>query len=1228
MKFARIGLAAIIISVGSIECANAQLTATLSGTVTDPSGAAVAGAKITLTNEASHEVRPAAANATGYFTYPFLNPGTYDLKIEAAGFKKLERSGIKLNLEDNIAVPDLALAVGSAQETVTVTSSNDIIPTESGQRADVLEAEDIQNLAISGRAVLELMKVLPGVVQVPASTQGGGGNGPAFNALNVGAATSPDAGSLNANGAATRGGMDQFLDGVDVIDPGSMGNTIATVNPDMIQEVSVQTSNFGADVPRGPVVVSSISKSGGDHYHGEGYFYVRNDALDANDWFDNHTGTPRGDAHYYYPGGNAGGPIPFTRKKVRFWGGYEKFLQNLGNASELTSYIPTSDMMSGNFTGTTANVAFCSQTGGINSTNTNGCNDLTGTILPDGSVVGVGARAPGMIPSEFIDPGAMALAKIWPAANQDPTTTPGGFNFKATIPSEHDGWIYRLRADYNLNANNTFYLSYQQGYDTAVAGPHAFWTPANSIPTPGGEATAFSQTKALAGHFVHIFRPTLTNEFIASWGYGNFNDFDPVNPVAQYRSTLGYPTTYGTIFDSGAKIIPSYSSSGNWTYPDFSQWDVTDNGGLAFRKEMPAFADNLTKVWKNHTITVGFFTENVGDLTKVANNGSQDNGALNSFGGQYNNILSGSLVGSPNNPTANFLMGVVTSYTEESYSPANNMAFQIHAVFFNDIWKARNRLTVEYGARFDHIGHWYDRSQYGVPVFIPGDVQSDFNAGRLNPGLRYHGLDPGVPDSGVPDKLLWVEPRVGFNYDLFGHGKTILRGGWGEYRMTIPDDEPETADIYSQPVKTYNLPGQKSVFLSQFGQLKASGPSGVNGNVTAFTYNDHSVPDTTSYSLTISQRVKWNSLVDVAYVGNRADRLDDPGGSDNQGPGTSSGFIDQNKTPVGAFFKPDPVTGCTAPNPENLSGPGCPNNQEADYHPFGYAYGNNPIYVEQTHGYSKYNSFQAAWERRGQWLTYNLNYGWSKALGTSLFADPFNIRHDYGVLPIDRPEVFNASYTYNEGTLFHGEKILSGAANGWTISGITTWQRGGNLQATNGSQNFNMALNYATINGVPISSTNPLPPGVSTGVGIPTYYGTDAQFQIMPTTTCNPAQGLAHNETVNGKCFTPPPIGQEGPFQYPYLHGPSYFDSDLSVYKTFKVIEQQSVQFRFSAFNWLNHPLPQYSSGTQLTLRYNVDYATKQFSVNPQTSPTFGVLDSKAGAPTQRILELALKYMF
>jgi hypothetical protein len=126
-------------------------------------------------------------------------------------------------------------------------------------------------------------------------------------------------------------------------------------------------------------------------------------------------------------------------------------------------------MMSGNFTATTGNTAFCSQTGGITSTNTNGCNDLTGTILPDGTVVGVGSCAPGMIPTQFIDPGAMALAKIWPQANADPTTTPGGFNYKTTIASEHDGWIYRLRADFNLDANNTFYLSYQQGYDTSVS---------------------------------------------------------------------------------------------------------------------------------------------------------------------------------------------------------------------------------------------------------------------------------------------------------------------------------------------------------------------------------------------------------------------------------------------------------------------------------------------------------------------------------------------------------------------------------------------------------------------------------------------------------------------------------------------------------------------------------------------------------------------------------------
>src|ERR1700683_3311763 len=199
------------------------------------------------------------------------------------------------------------------------------------------------------------------------------------------------------------------------------------VNPDMTQEVTVQTSNFGADVSHGPVIIQTISKSGGAKYHGEGYLYARNDVLNANDWQSNDAGTPRGAAHYYYPGGNFGGPIPMTGGKLLFWAGYEHLYQNTGNANVLESYIPTTDMMPGNFTPTTLNNALCP--GGFVSPNPDAwCNTINGTILPDGTTV-----TNGMIPSQFIDPGAASLASFWPKANADAPTTPGGFNYGQSI---------------------------------------------------------------------------------------------------------------------------------------------------------------------------------------------------------------------------------------------------------------------------------------------------------------------------------------------------------------------------------------------------------------------------------------------------------------------------------------------------------------------------------------------------------------------------------------------------------------------------------------------------------------------------------------------------------------------------------------------------------------------------------------------------------------------------
>jgi hypothetical protein len=373
----------------------------------------------------------------------------------------------------------------------------------------------------------------------------------------------------------------------------------------------------------------------------------------------------------------------------------------------------------------------------------------------------------------------------------------------------------------------------------------------------------------------------------------------------------------------------------------------------------------------------------------------------------------------------------------------------------------------------------------------------------------------------------------------------------------------------------------------------------------------------------------WQTLWEIAYVGSNSENLV-LGGESISGSGFTD-FTNQNKTPLGAFFQPDPVTGNTATNPEDVTTVG---NHTADYRPFGYAYGDNNINVNTGVGYSNYHGLQVSWVKRGPRANFNVNYTWSKTLGTGLQVNPFLIRPNYGVLSIDRPQVFNFSGSYLfDNVLMGSNKFVRGVTNGWTISNITSWQAGGNLQSqyNNNTGNFAMSLQYATINGAPIQNNpaqpnyNPLPAGVGTGLSQATYYGTNAKIVITPQlTTC---QQLKYN------CFTPPPIGAFGGQHFPYFSGPALVVSDMALYKTFHVTERQSFQFRASAFNWLNHPLPQFSSQSQVTLHYNADYASKTFTPNatayPLSNPNnFGVLDNKSGTPTQRIFELAIKYQF
>jgi hypothetical protein len=1219
----------------------AQTTAQLTGTVEDPSGGVIPGAQVTLLNQATHDTRVAVTNSVGLYSFPALPPSSYAVSVTAKGFQPKQLTGIVLHAGDHISAPALVLTVGSETQTVQVQAAPQIIPVNNGERSAVLDSKQIENLALQGRDATELLKVLPG-----ATTQSGGltNAAPMFNDLNISANESAVGLGLNLNGVPNRGGTELLSDGVDVLDPGDEGGSISMINPSMTQEISVQTSNFGAESAHGPVVVSAISKSGSANYHGEAYFVARNDALNANDWQDNHVGTPKGSAHYYYPGGNFGGPVPGTHKKLLFWGGFERFLQNQGNANVLSSFIPSPEMMAGDFTmDNPDNQKLCPNgfTPNPNGKYPNGawCQDLSGTALPDGSTV-----TNGHVPAQFLDPGAAALASFWPKANIDPATSPNNVNYRQPITNINNGWIYRVRVDYNLSDKTKLFVSYQQAYSAELAqgnGAHIYWTPGNSIPMPGGGLYGKVYTKALSGHFTHIFNPTTTNEFIAAWGFGNF-PFAPPDVSAMYKSTLGYPAGYGTVFGGGSKFIPSYSTAGNFTFPDFSQSDIFEPGGFYLvRKEVPSFADNFTKVWGAHTVKLGFYTQNTGNLQ--GNDGTNLNGHISSFSGQNPDVLTGQQLGS-NNPVANFIMGVVTGYQESNKAPVSDMAYQATAVYAQDSWRATNRLNLDFGARFEHVGHWYDRQGTGMAVFFPDRVQSDFNSGKIDPGYYWHGIDPGIPLSGQPNRFLFVSPRFGLAYDVFGTGNTVVRGGFGAYRFTGQYNDYAAALTTAQTVQNYSLPGQKTVLLSQIGPalLSTGSASNVNGNgnpcpnpaVPCMTggqngldANDYGEPLTYAYNFTIDHRLPWNSLLDVAYVGNSTSQLLDV--SESIEGSDFNAFADQNKTPIGAFFQPDPVTGnASSTNPENQAqnADGTQTgNRVADYHPFGYAYGNNTVVMAKSQSYTNYNGLQVTWLKSQGRLTYNFNFTWSKTLGTGLQNNPYVMKYNYGPESIDRPYVFNASYTYQTGHFNHGNALVRGALGGWTISGISTWQAGGYLPSLlgNGVPNFGFSAGYdqATL------PANAKDLGIGKGISQATYYGTDeGGLAIQPVLTCNPNEGLAKYQRVQLKCFAPPKFGQFGGQNYPYMSMGSYFNNDLALYKSFHIHENQQVQFRISAFNWLNHPLPEFSSQSRVSLSYLVDYNTKTFT---NTTPsTFGYMDTKSQAPYSRILELNVKYSF
>ncbi len=344
-------LAIALAQFGSVRLAAQNVSGTLTGTVADASGAVVPNASVTMSNQSSGDVRRTVSNSEGFFSINAVQPADYTVLIEAKGFEKWQRKGVHFDPGDKRNLADIALTVGSSTETVTVSSEADsVTPVDSGEKSEVIGQKQLQNVSILGRNATEFIKILPGF-----AINGGLVNS-AYQGEAQGTGSGP-IGSFSANGTRN-GALDITSDGAHVIDPGCNCGQAVNLNADMTSEMKVMTSNFGAENAKGPIVVAGIGKSGGHDFHGEAYMYARHNSLNANDWQNNAAGTgpdgkpaaPKPATHYFYPGGNIGGPvlIPHThfnrnRDKLFFFVGYEDYKQQIDNGIYRAT-VPTAEM--------------------------------------------------------------------------------------------------------------------------------------------------------------------------------------------------------------------------------------------------------------------------------------------------------------------------------------------------------------------------------------------------------------------------------------------------------------------------------------------------------------------------------------------------------------------------------------------------------------------------------------------------------------------------------------------------------------------------------------------------------------------------------------------------------------------------------------------------------------------------------------------------------------------
>jgi Carboxypeptidase regulatory-like domain/TonB-dependent Receptor Plug Domain len=1261
--FFRLSISALTLVILSTVAIFGQSTSgTITGTVKDEAGAPIPDARVTITNPATNLSRTITSNNQGVFVAPQLPPGKYTVTVEKKGFKKLEKTEIILNAIDLTNAGDFVMGIGDVTETVTVTADSGRleVQSESGERSGLVTGTQLKELALNGRSYHDFFKTLPGVIT---------GN---VNSGQVASSTG-SLGAFNVNG--TRSNQKELtVDGSSNIDTGNNFDTHASLNPDAIAEVKVLTANFQAEYGRaGGAFFAVVSKSGTREFHGGARFFHRNEGMNANNYFRNANQTDsdrnnrrsaRNIYRYSTEGYEIGGPVwlPFLgfnqdKNKLFFYWNQE-FYQQLVPEGARNIRVPTLAERNGDFSQTVDNVGakiFIRDpdgTGPCNATVQTGCfrdPSRTTPANPEGLNI---------IPASRFYSSGQAILNLYPEPN---VAGRNDFNYTSSISTKYPRREDILRVDYNITERTHLSARYTNNKEERFLAYGSFASGLNfplspiSFPRPGRNGVL---------SLTHTFSPTLTNEFIFGPS-SNFIDLRPAddNALASKRN-LNVPKLFPGI---GAGYVPNFrfGGIGNQAFPNI------DFNGLPFINQNHTFnfIDNVSKIVGAHSIKAGFYAQRSRkDQTVFARTDSDIN-----FNNDPNNPLN------TGHPYSNALLGIYNSYIQ-----ANNFVKGLYRYwniegYVQDNWKVTRKLTLDYGLRLSWYEPQYDvllqtgafnPTQYNrsnavrlyVPVLVcatrdSAGVCTSTSRRAVDPALMLPGISTpientlatnrigaivlgsgdlangigqaakGYPRGGYNNRGMQWGPRLGFGYDIFGDGKTIIRGGFGvsydRVQGNIAFDQIANPPTVLQPQL---LNGRLADITP--GQTGLIGPSGVVGYAL-----DGKLPTIYSMSLGIQRDIGFKTVIDVSYVGTLSRHL--------------FWARESNYTPLGFLFTreaQDPslfADGIVPPQDDSIApvykaaglkfdgSKALPANLLRNYP------GLAGIRFEENASTSNFNSLQVAVNRRfSRGFNFSLAYTFSKALGTApgdgSFVNPNNPRlFDYRLMDFDRKHAFVTTYVYELpalGSRWGNNSFTRGLLNGWEISGITSLISG---------NPFELGVNAT---------------GSSANQRITGSWTEPPRFIVKSDPTKGP-NGLL----IDPNAFLFPALGSIGLGQRTYLRNPGINNTDLSIFKKFGIGDADKgryIQLRLEAFNAFNHtqfsginagtnlavPNGTNAAGDQVFLTGNAIYARyneviisnniRGQRVSDATRPLGTFFGEYNGARDARILQLAVKFSF